>query len=326
MADRGRGELDWYSTVYNCESNETDMMRTLTLQLSCLLARLLTLCLLFAAAAMSGCAALVVAGAGGGAYSYIAGNLVREYHAEHSDTVQASLTALKQLKFKLVQESGDGIDTTIEGMRADETPVTIHVERLGHNRTRVGIRTGSVGYMNRSVSEQVHEYILSELNRKPAKKKNRTGKDSSRAKMTISPAAEKKIIEAEPAAEKEKGQDDALKPDQQAPRNTVYLYFHKQENSVPKRLYPQLDKVAEYLLKESAIRVDIRGYTDSTGLAKNNLLLSQQRVDSVKAYLLGKGVERSRVAAQGYGATEFIESNAKESLRAMNRRVELHFK
>jgi outer membrane protein OmpA-like peptidoglycan-associated protein len=84
-----------------------------------------------------------------------------------------------------------------------------------------------------------------------------------------------------------------------------------------------LDAVASSLLAWSEVRVEIAGHTDSKGSDAYNLGLSQRRAASVRDYLVGKGVEASRLVAKGYGETEPVADNKTDEGRAQNRRVEL---
>lgn len=64
---------------------------------------------------------------------------------------------------------------------------------------------------------------------------------------------------------------------------------------------------------------ELAGYTDSSGRRDKNIALSQQRADAVKAFLVGLGVDSARLAAQGYGATNFLPGMS--STASDNRRV-----
>ena len=66
-------------------------------------------------------------------------------------------------------------------------------------------------------------------------------------------------------------------------------------------------------------KFEISGYTDSTGAPARNLVLSQERADAVKAFLLSQGVDGARVVAKGYGASDFAVPNPASP---ENRRVE----
>ncbi|MBF8222093.1 OmpA family protein [Halomonas sp. 328] len=85
-----------------------------------------------------------------------------------------------------------------------------------------------------------------------------------------------------------------------------------------------LDDVALRLTRSSPdVRVHIAGHTDSTGSAQYNQGLSQRRADSVRDYLISRGVEGSRLVARGFGEERPVASNATDAGRAENRRVEL---
>jgi len=85
----------------------------------------------------------------------------------------------------------------------------------------------------------------------------------------------------------------------------------------------RLAKVAGILLAYPDIRVEVDGYTDSTGTVDFNQQLSQQRADSVRTYLTSKGVSNNSITTQGFGPNNPIASNDTASGRQQNRRVEL---
>ena len=69
-------------------------------------------------------------------------------------------------------------------------------------------------------------------------------------------------------------------------------------------------------------RYEIAGYTDSIGTAEDNLKLSKTRAESVRAYVILKGIDADRLVAAGYGADHPIGDNATREGRASNRRIE----
>ena len=83
-----------------------------------------------------------------------------------------------------------------------------------------------------------------------------------------------------------------------------------------------LDEVSAALVKQPDLQVEIQGYTDSVGSVSYNLNLSQRRAESVKAYLVSKGVSASGLTAKGYGKADPIATNATAEGRAQNRRVD----
>lgn len=83
-----------------------------------------------------------------------------------------------------------------------------------------------------------------------------------------------------------------------------------------------LDGVAATLKGQEDLKVEIAGHTDSVGSDAYNALLSQRRADSVRTYLTGKGIDKARMTAVGYGEAEPVAPNDSEDGRRTNRRVE----
>ena len=87
-----------------------------------------------------------------------------------------------------------------------------------------------------------------------------------------------------------------------------------------------LDNVAKVLSEKEDVKVEVAGYTDSTGNAALNKSLSQKRAAKVKAYLASKGIPADRMTAVGHGQESPIADNTTSAGRKANRRVELHVK
>lgn len=83
-----------------------------------------------------------------------------------------------------------------------------------------------------------------------------------------------------------------------------------------------LDAVVETLRSQRASLIEIAGHTDSRGDAQTNLTLSRKRAESVRDYLVSRGITASRLTARGYGEYEPIASNDTAGGREENRRVE----
>ena len=84
-----------------------------------------------------------------------------------------------------------------------------------------------------------------------------------------------------------------------------------------------LDGVADALTKRPDIKVEIDGHTDGKGSIAYNQKLSERRADSVKQYLVGRGIDAGRMSTKGFGKTQPIADNNTEEGRELNRRVEL---
>ncbi|MBS1510463.1 MAG: OmpA family protein [Bacteroidetes bacterium] len=87
--------------------------------------------------------------------------------------------------------------------------------------------------------------------------------------------------------------------------------------------YAVLDELVAYLNRKEDEKIEIGGHTDNVGAAAMNLTLSQDRANTVKAYLITKGIDPSRITAKGYGMSKPVASNATAEGRAQNRRTEV---
>lgn len=86
---------------------------------------------------------------------------------------------------------------------------------------------------------------------------------------------------------------------------------------------PTLDKIVAMLKSEKTMQLIIEGHTDSDGSAEHNQILSQQRSESVKVYLVSGGISSSRLFTKGYGETTPVAPNDTAAGKTQNRRVEL---
>jgi len=84
----------------------------------------------------------------------------------------------------------------------------------------------------------------------------------------------------------------------------------------------KLDRVVRILEDNPDVRVRVEGHTDSIGSDKYNMGLSFRRAESVKNYLVGKGIDANRLSVVGYGESKPLVSNKTDAGRAVNRRVE----
>jgi len=86
----------------------------------------------------------------------------------------------------------------------------------------------------------------------------------------------------------------------------------------------KLNEVADALIKGNPdANITIEGHTDSTGNRDHNQVLSQQRAESVKQALVGRGVAGDRIKTVGVGPDRPIADNKSPEGRANNRRVEI---
>jgi len=85
----------------------------------------------------------------------------------------------------------------------------------------------------------------------------------------------------------------------------------------------KLNQVAKALTDQGFKAIVVQGYTDSVGSASDNDALSLRRAQSVRDYLVSKGVPSEKATAEGKGANNPVASNSSADGRAENRRVEI---
>ena len=100
------------------------------------------------------------------------------------------------------------------------------------------------------------------------------------------------------------------------------VFFDTNKTTIKSVSFALLDDVASALKDNPKLAVEVQGHTDSQGDDKFNLKLSQGRAESVRTYLIKKGVSSDRMTPKGYGENTPIADNRTADGRAQNRRVE----
>lgn len=104
------------------------------------------------------------------------------------------------------------------------------------------------------------------------------------------------------------------------------VLFDTGSSSLAPGAFSRLDQLADTLNRYPDTDVVVKGYTDAEGSEASNLVLSEQRSDSVRRYLIGKGVSPSRIKSIGFGESMPLVSNATMAGRQQNRRVEIELR
>ncbi len=103
------------------------------------------------------------------------------------------------------------------------------------------------------------------------------------------------------------------------------VHFDFDKYNIKKDSYAILDDVASILKNNPQIKkVRVEGHTDAIGSDAYNMKLSQRRANSVRDYLVNKGIDGSRLESVGYGKTRPIATNKTAAGRAQNRRTEFN--
>jgi len=101
------------------------------------------------------------------------------------------------------------------------------------------------------------------------------------------------------------------------------LQFETAKAVIHPASFHMLNELAEIMQQKPALQIEISGHTDSDGDAGANQLLSQQRADAVKDYLIRKGISAARIRSKGYGETKPIATNDSAEGKQVNRRTEV---
>jgi outer membrane protein OmpA-like peptidoglycan-associated protein len=109
-------------------------------------------------------------------------------------------------------------------------------------------------------------------------------------------------------------------------KNARNILFFTGSDKITVRSIKELNEVAAIMKADPALKMDIEGHTDNIGKDASNQVLSDKRAKAIYKYLANKGVEASRLSAQGFGAGKPVADNKTVAGRAQNRRVELKLK
>jgi general secretion pathway protein A len=106
-------------------------------------------------------------------------------------------------------------------------------------------------------------------------------------------------------------------------KSGLVIPFGYNTNELPPEMLAKLDELAEYMQQRADSEIVIRGYTDTLGSTEYNRNLSAFRANVVKSYLVGKGINPTRMRVIGMGVAEPRMPNKTSEGRAANRRVEI---
>lgn len=102
------------------------------------------------------------------------------------------------------------------------------------------------------------------------------------------------------------------------------VFFDSGKSTIRPESDKELNELFEYMSLKKTLVVEIAGHTDNVGSPESNQKLSEDRANSVKQYLVKKGIAANRVVAKGYGDTQPVADNGSAEGRQQNRRTEVH--
>ena len=101
------------------------------------------------------------------------------------------------------------------------------------------------------------------------------------------------------------------------------LEFEFGKSKIKDSSLPFLDELSSVLIAEPSWKLELAGHTDNKGSDELNMVLSKNRAEAVKSYLVGKNISADRIIVNYFGEKNPIASNDTEDGRAKNRRVEM---
>jgi outer membrane protein OmpA-like peptidoglycan-associated protein len=125
-----------------------------------------------------------------------------------------------------------------------------------------------------------------------------------------------------PQPEEEIKEDTQATPQIDRVQLKTLMFAQSKTDLLPTSL-KELDLIADWLKRDTDVRIRFIGHTDNQGDPLLNVKLSEQRVQKVKSYLVSKGIAADRIETAGYGGAFPIADNSNEESRKLNRRVEM---
>ena len=101
------------------------------------------------------------------------------------------------------------------------------------------------------------------------------------------------------------------------------VIFPVGKSKINEESYSELNVVVDMMQENPMMVVQLEGHTDYQGDAKDNIKLSQERVESVKRYIVSKGIAKSRIKTKAFGGTMPLSRDNTPEAHRLNRRVEL---
>jgi outer membrane protein OmpA-like peptidoglycan-associated protein len=99
------------------------------------------------------------------------------------------------------------------------------------------------------------------------------------------------------------------------------VFFESAKSALKPESFVELDKLYKFMSLKKTVVIEISGHTDNVGNKDSNQKLSEDRANSVKNYLVKKGIAAARIEIKGYGDSLPVADNSSEEGRKLNRRT-----
>ena len=110
------------------------------------------------------------------------------------------------------------------------------------------------------------------------------------------------------------------------PADNLIIYFNPDSNDLTAKAYESLDRVVKFMAKNSKAKINIIGFSDSTGTSSYDVMLSESRANTVKNYLIAKGIDSKKISAMGLGSEGFSATSGTEKEKQMIGGAVIEFK
>jgi outer membrane protein OmpA-like peptidoglycan-associated protein len=107
--------------------------------------------------------------------------------------------------------------------------------------------------------------------------------------------------------------------------SNLIIYFKPDSNDLTAKAIESLDRVVKFMAKNSKTRINIIGFSDSTVSSSYNVMLSESRANTVKSYLIAKGIDSKKISSLGLGSEGFSATEGTEEERQMIGGVAIEF-
>ena len=101
------------------------------------------------------------------------------------------------------------------------------------------------------------------------------------------------------------------------------VFFDSGKSTLKPESSRELDELKEYMSLKMTLHVEIAGHTDNVGNKDANQKFSEDRANTVRNYLIKKGITPERIIAKGYGDAQPVGDNATDAGKQKNRRTEV---
>jgi hypothetical protein len=110
------------------------------------------------------------------------------------------------------------------------------------------------------------------------------------------------------------------------PADILIIYFKPDSNDLTAKAIQSLDRVVEFMAENAKTKIDIIGFSDSTVSSSYDVMLSESRANTVKSYLIAKGIDPKKISSLGMGSPGFSATSGTREERQMIGGVAIEFK